>query len=99
MEGIGPRTILVEHYWPGVTIDRFEAATKAVDEAVADLAARGVRIRLLRSWFVPEDEAAFCVFEAESRSVVEEALRRAAVPFERVLDAPEVVFTNIRRRS
>lgn len=37
-----------------------------------------------------EDEAAFCVFEADSHAVVEEAYARAGVGFERILDAVQI---------
>jgi hypothetical protein len=49
-----------------------------------------MHIRFLHSTFVPDDEAAFCVFDAESPAVVEQAYARAGVPYERVLDALEV---------
>jgi hypothetical protein len=77
---------LVEHYWPGVTEEAFRHAAGLV-RASAD---RLDGIRFLHSTFVPEDEAAFCVFAASSSSLVAEAYRRAGVPFERILDALDV---------
>jgi hypothetical protein len=85
-----PRAFLVEHYWPGITPDGFEAAAERVRESADALASTGVHIRFLHSTLVPEDEAAFCVFDAESPAVVEEAYARAGVPYERVLDALEI---------
>jgi len=82
-------TLLVEHYWPGVTAEEFGDAAERVRTSAEQLAARGERIRYLHSTLVPEDEAAFCVFEAASESLVEEAYRRAGVRFERMVAAVE----------
>ena len=90
MKRPAPTAFLVEHYWPGITPEGFEAAAKRVRERAAELSSAGQHIRFLHSTFVPKDEAAFCVFEAESPAVVEEAYARAGVPYERVLDALEV---------
>jgi hypothetical protein len=86
----GPTAFLVEHYWPGITPEGFEAAAARVRESAGALASTGVHIRFLHSTLVPEDEAAFCVFDAESPAVVEEAYARAGVPYERVRDALEI---------
>jgi Protein of unknown function (DUF4242) len=90
VERPAPTTFLVEHYWPGITRDRFEAAAQRVRETAGALALTGVRIRFLHSTLVPDDEAAFCVFDAESPAVVEEAYALAGIPYERVLDALEI---------
>jgi hypothetical protein len=82
-------TFLVEHYWPGVTESGFSAATESLRSASEAIASAGGALRYLHSTLVPEDEAAFCVFSASSRSLVEEAYARAGVPFERILDAVE----------
>ena len=82
-------TFLVEHYWPGVTADDFAAAAESVRAAAHRLAAEGTPIRYLHSTLVPEDEAAFCVVEAASRSTVEKAYEQAGIRFERIVDAVE----------
>ena len=84
-------TFLVEHYWPGVTAEEFGAAAERVRTCAELLAVEGESIRYLHSTLVPEDEAAFCVFEATNRSLVEEAYRRAGVRFERLVAAVETV--------
>lgn len=85
------KTFLVEHYWPGVTTEQFGDAADRVRTSADRLAADGEPIRYLHSTLVPEDEAAFCVFEAASKSLVEEAYRRAGVHFERMVAAVEAV--------
>jgi hypothetical protein len=93
-QGSGPTTFLVEHYWPGITADRFQIAAERVRKSAGLLADEGVCIRFLHSTLVPEDEAAFCVFAADSQAAVEEAYTRAGVPYERVLDALEIGVAN-----
>jgi len=89
--GKARKTFLVEHYWPGVTAEQFGAAADRVRASADQLASDGEPIRYLHSTLVPEDEAAFCVFEAGSGSLVEEAYRRAGVRFERMVAAVETV--------
>ena len=88
-EGADTTTFLVEHYWPGVTESGFSAAAESLRSASEAIAAAGGTVRYLHSTLVPEDEAAFCVFHASSRSLVEQAYARAGVRFERILDAVE----------
>jgi hypothetical protein len=85
------RTFLVEHYWPGVTAQQFGDAAERVRASAEQLAASGERIRYLHSTLVPEDEAAYCVFEAASEDLVEQAYARAEVRFERMRAAVETV--------
>jgi len=86
----GGHSYLVEHYWPGVTADTFRTAADRVRACAAELTSEGAKIEFLHSTFVPEDEAAYCVFRATSPTLVEEAYRRAGVPFERMVDAFEM---------
>ena len=85
-----PHTLLVEHYWPGVTADEFRAVADRVRASAEEMARSDARIRFLHSTLVPEDEAAFCVFAAESHELVAEAYRRAGIGFERIVDALEL---------
>ena len=87
-----PQTFLVEHYWPGITPERFEAAAEQVRRCATLLADDGAGIRFLHSTLVLKDESAFCVFAADSRTLVEEVYACAGVAYERVLDAYEVAI-------
>jgi hypothetical protein len=84
------RTFLVEHYWPGVTEEAFRSAAERVNACARALTGERSEILFLHSTLVPEDEAAFCVFEATSPDLVVEAYGRAGVTFERILDALEM---------
>ncbi|HET9242676.1 MAG TPA: nickel-binding protein [Gaiella sp.] len=85
----GVRAFLVEHYWPGVTPAEFGDAARRVRASAQRLARDGKRVRYLHSTLVPVDESAFCVLEAESERLVEEAYERAGVRFERLVAAVE----------
>jgi hypothetical protein len=84
------RTFLVEHYWPGVTHAAFAAAAESVRASAEELGREGRSVRYLHSTLVPDDESAFCVFEAESEAAVEEAYARAGVSYERLRDALQI---------
>ena len=49
----------------------------------------GQGIRYLRSTFLPGDETVLHLFEAPSRDALDLAGRRAALPFERIVEAVE----------
>ena|SRR5687767_12440476 len=91
-DGSKPRrlTVLVEHYWPGVTAETFRIATERVTLSAAELARAGEPIRYLHATLVPSDESAFSVFEAASVELVARAYASAQVRFERLLIALEV---------
>jgi hypothetical protein len=83
-------TILVEHYWPGVTEEAFRIAAERVRSSASALARSGESIRYLHSTLVPADESAYCVFDAASVELVERAYAHAEVRFERIVIALEV---------
>ena len=83
-------TVLVEHYWPGVTAESFRLAAERVRVSTSELARAGEAIRYLHGTLVPADESAFCVFEAASVEIVRRAYENAGVQFERLLIALEV---------
>lgn len=85
----GKRTFLVEHSWPGVTETEFAAAAERVQASAAELEREGKPVRHLHSTLVPDDEAAFCVLEAEDALLVEVTDVRAGVRFERLVEAVE----------
>jgi hypothetical protein len=75
---------------PNYLVERYLPAVRAADVevAIAALAATG-GIRHIRATFVPEDETCFHVIEASSREAVRDALTRAAITFERIVEAVE----------
>jgi hypothetical protein len=65
-----------------------DAARRAGDAALA-LTTEGRPIRFVRSTFLPTDEVCLLVFEADSAALVGEATERAAIAFERIIEAVE----------
>jgi Protein of unknown function (DUF4242) len=87
-----PAAFVVEHYWPGITPERFRPAADRLRRSSNAAAALGSVVRLLHSTVVTQDDTAFCVFEAESQEAVRQVYSRAGVRFERLLDAFEIDF-------
>jgi hypothetical protein len=56
----------------------------------ADISAEGRDVRWLRSFFLPESHQTHCYFEGMSREVVEEANKRAHIPFTRITEVIEM---------
>jgi hypothetical protein len=67
--------------------DTIAATAERFAHAASELSAQGARVRLLRSILVPEDETCFLLVEAPTAEDVRETARRAALPFERVVEA------------
>jgi hypothetical protein len=78
---------VVERYLPGLDRDALLRSLAHLEQAIAQMSSEGTRIRYLGSTIVPDDEACFCQFEADSANDVAEANRRAGVPFDRIVDA------------
>lgn len=78
---------MVERYLPGVDYDAFAEAVRRAASAAAEMTEQGVPVRYLGSTFVPHEESCFCRFEGRDVEAVQEANRRAALPFWRVIGA------------
>jgi hypothetical protein len=78
---------VVERYLPGLDRDALLRSLEQLEQAVAEMRGDGTAVRYLGSTIVPDDEACFCQFEADSANDVAEANRRAGVPFDRIVDA------------
>ena len=75
---------LVESYLadsPSAVNDARERARRAAEI--------GVGVTYLRTTFLPGDETILHVFEAPSAAALDEAGRRAELPFERIVEAVE----------
>jgi hypothetical protein len=57
--------------------------------AAESVSAEGVPVLYVRSVFLPEDEICLHFFDAPSREAVEEVARRAALAYERLVEATE----------
>jgi hypothetical protein len=83
---------MVESYPVGLSAEQLMAASSRAVEVVAQIRADGVEVRLVEATLVPQEESLFCLFEAPSREVVEDIVKRAGLPLERVVAAVDVGF-------
>jgi hypothetical protein len=78
---------MVELYVSETDCDAIAVWASRVNDAAAELTAEGRPIRLLRSILVPEDETCFLFVDADTAETARETARRAALAFERVVEA------------
>jgi len=83
---------LAELFAPRCSPEKQRAEVRRVHAAAAALAATGVRVRHLHSTYIPGDETAFHLFEADWPDSVERVLHEAGLEAERIspaIAAPE----------
>jgi hypothetical protein len=81
---------LVEVYGGMLRREELPEASRRARVAAAELTRQGTPVRFLGSISVPEDEMCFYLYEGPSAAAVREASRRAAIQFERVVEAVPV---------
>lgn len=86
---------LVERHLPGITGDQLKMAASRAKKTTSEMTAQGTPVRYLRSIFIPAEEKCFCLFDGPSPEAVEEANRRAQIPFERVVEAQHVAAEEV----
>lgn len=83
------RTYLVEAYLPRARAAELDAALARLVAVTREASPRAGEVRYVRSTFIPEDEVCFHVFEAVSEAAVRDVGERAALTFDRVMEARE----------
>lgn len=81
---------LVERNLPGITPEELQAAGVRAKTCCEEMTEEGTEVTWIRSFFLPERDKTFCVFEAEDRELVAEANRRANIPVAEIHDAMEL---------
>lgn len=81
---------LVERELPGITPEQLQAAGIRAKTCCEEMTDEGSEVSWVRSFYLPESERTFCVFDAPERDLVAEANRRAAIPFVAIHDAQEM---------
>jgi uncharacterized protein DUF4242 len=80
---------------PSYLVESYAVACPRAVEGARDracsLADEQAGVRYVRTMFLPGDETLFHVFEAPSEAVLSCAARRAALQFERIVEAVETV--------
>lgn len=83
------RSYVAQSYLPRIRRSELREAASRARRAAEALAAEGAPIRHLRTTFVPQDEMCLHLFEATSVRVVEEAMQRAALAADRIVETVE----------
>jgi hypothetical protein len=86
----GLETYLVEAYLPRTSPGGPDAAAARARAAATQMRREGTPIRVRRSFFLPEDEVWFCLYEARSADEVVEASRRAELVLGRIQRAVDI---------
>lgn len=86
---------LAERYLPGITREQILAAAARARDTAVRMTEEGTAVRYVGSTFIPEDEACFCLFDAASAETVKEANERAAIPFDRIIEAVRVASEDL----
>jgi hypothetical protein len=84
---VGGSRYLAEWYQPAMTEERLEQTALRIGQSAAELSAGGSPVHVLMTMLMPDDEVAFCLFAAGSPTLVEQACRRADIPFSRITRA------------
>jgi hypothetical protein len=77
---------VVELYVSRTDVVGVERDTERARLPAEQLTRAGTHVRYLRSIFVPQDETCLVLFEAASADAVRATARRAALPFDRVVE-------------
>lgn len=73
-------------FWPGVTLVELDEASARARRVSGVRRVRGGKAVYLGSVLFPDDELVLCLYEASSRSAVQQASDRAGLPCERVME-------------
>jgi hypothetical protein len=85
-----PSLFLAERYVPAGNRDIVVADAARAHEASRELAEEGTIVRHLGSTLVPSDEVCLALFEASSAEAVQRLIERAALPYQRVVEAVQI---------
>ena len=86
---------LVERYLPGLTSEKLAMAAGRAKESTLRLREQGTPVEYLRSTFVPGEDKCYCLFEGPSAEAVRLANERAALPFERIVEAHDITADDL----
>ena len=81
------QTYLVEHYWPGFTVEALQQCATRIRLAADEVGREGKPVRYVRSTIVPADESLLCLLEAATEELVHETYARAGIPCDRISPA------------
>ena len=75
---------------PGVTPEVLQSAGMRAKTCCAEMTSEGQPVRWIRSFYLPETAQTHCYFEAATKEAVEEANKRARIPFTKITSVVEM---------
>jgi Protein of unknown function (DUF4242) len=81
---------MVKRTLPGITPEALQSAGLRAKTCCQQMSAEGENVRWVRSFFVPATEQTNCYFDAASKEAVEEANKRARIPFTEIVEVMEM---------
>jgi hypothetical protein len=80
---------LVESYLPRTRAAQLASTKERARRSAEAMSDEGVSVRHVRSTFLADDEVCLHLFDAPSAGAVEEVSRRAAIEYDRIVEAVE----------
>lgn len=81
---------VVERNLPGITPELLQSAGMRAKTCCSEMTNEGQSVRWIRSFYLPEMAQTHCYFEAASLATVEEANKRARIPFTHITEVVEM---------
>jgi uncharacterized protein DUF4242 len=81
---------VVKRDLPGVTPEALQSAGLRAKSCCAEMTREGQPVRWVRSFYLPQSSQTHCYFEAASPLAVEEANKRARIPFTEIAEVIEM---------
>lgn len=86
---------VVKRDLPGITPEALHSAGMRAKTCCAEMTKEGQPVRWIRSFYLPETAQTHCYFEATTKEVVEEANKRARIPFSQITPVVEMTPDSI----
>lgn len=86
---------VVERNLPGITPEMLQSAGMRAKTCCSEMTHEGQSVRWIRSFYLPETAQTHCYFEASSAATVEEANKRARIPFTHIAEVVEMTPDSI----
>jgi hypothetical protein len=86
---------VVNRELPGITPEALQSAGMRAKTCCSEMTKEGQAVRWIRSFYLPATAQTHCYFEAANREAVEEANKRARIPFTLITEVLEMTPESI----
>ena len=81
---------VVKRDLPGITPVEVQSAGLRIKSCCTELTDEGQPVRWIRSFFLPETSQTHCYFDARSKASIEDANKRARIPYTEISEVVEM---------